>query len=70
MINRRRLFSSPAPPSLLIWANQEEYEYDYDDGEEYDYGSENEGETADYLIEIENAFYEGDGERGVALSIR
>lgn len=65
MINGRRLFSSSAPPSL----NQEEYEYDYDDGEEYDYGSENEGETADYLIEIENAFYEGDGECGIRPTI-
>ena len=40
-----------------------DYEYDYEDGEEYDYGSDNDGEAADELIEIENAFYEGDGER-------
>ena len=39
-----------------------EYEYDYEDGEEYDYGSDNDEEAADELIEIENAFYEGDGE--------
>ncbi|CAN0045456.1 unnamed protein product, partial [Ectocarpus sp. 8 AP-2014] len=40
-----------------------EYEYDYEDGEEYDYGSDNDGEAADDLIEIENAFYEGDDAR-------
>lgn len=40
-----------------------DYEYDYEDGEEYDYGSDNDGEAADELIEIENAFYEGDGEK-------
>eukprot|EP00904_Undaria_pinnatifida_P003786 jgi/Undpi1/13408/HiC_scaffold_8.g03067.m1 len=40
-----------------------EYEYDYEDGEEYDYGSDNDGEAADDLIEIENAFYEGDDSR-------
>eukprot|EP00752_Nemacystus_decipiens_P013861 g12307.t1 len=41
----------------------EEYEYDYEDGEEYDYGSDNDEEAADELIEIENAFYEGDDAR-------
>lgn len=40
-----------------------DYEYDYEDGEEYDYGSDNDGEAADDLIEIENAFYEGDGKK-------
>lgn len=44
----------------------EEYEYDYgSDNEEYDYGSDGGGDDghdglADELIEIENAFYEGD----------
>jgi len=43
----------------------EEYEYDYgSDNEEYDYGSDGGGDghdgLADELIEIENAFYEGD----------
>ena len=47
--------------------DDEEYEYDYgSDNEEYDYGSDggndggNDGGLADELIEIENAFYEGD----------
>mmetsp|Transcript_18201 Transcript_18201/g.18258 ORF Transcript_18201/g.18258 Transcript_18201/m.18258 type:complete len:453 (+) Transcript_18201:134-1492(+) len=44
--------------------SDEEYEYDYDsDGGGYDYGSDQEGEEGgieDELIEIENAFYEGD----------
>lgn len=44
--------------------SDEEYEYDYDsDGGGYDYGSEGDGEDGgveDELIEIENAFYEGD----------
>lgn len=40
-----------------------DFEYEYEDGEEYDYGSDNDAEAEDDLIEIENAFYEGDGER-------
>lgn len=46
-----------------------DYEYDYEDGEEYDYGSDNDGEAADDLIEIENAFYEGDGEASISYCI-
>eukprot|EP01036_Dinobryon_divergens_P016341 gene16341-22146_t len=43
--------------------SDEEYEYDYDsDGGGYDYGSDGGevGGVEDELIEIENAFYEGD----------
>ncbi len=43
--------------------SDEEYEYDYDsDGGGYDYGSDggDDGGVEDELIEIENAFYEGD----------
>lgn len=46
-------------------ASSSDYEYDYEDGEEYDYGSDNDGEAEDDLIEIENAFYEGDGKIGI-----
>lgn len=47
-----------------------DYEYDYEDGEEYDYGSDNDGDAPDDLIEIENAFYEGDGEETSAVEPR
>lgn len=47
-----------------VFTRVPDYEYDYEDGEEYDYGSDNDEEAADELIEIENAFYEGDGEIG------
>jgi hypothetical protein len=43
--------------------SDEEYEYDYGSDAEYNYGSENGSEHEDgddELIEIENAFYEGD----------
>lgn len=45
--------------------SDEEYEYDYGSDQGYDYGSDGggndeEGGMADELIEIENAFYEGD----------
>lgn len=46
---------------IIRRSNGPEYEYDYEDGD-YDYGSDNEGDAPDDLIEIENAFYEGDGE--------
>jgi hypothetical protein len=43
--------------------SDEEYEYDYGSDAEYNYGSENgseNGDGDDELIEIENAYYEGD----------
>lgn len=49
---------------MCLGVRDVDYEYDYEDGEEYDYGSDNDEEAADELIEIENAFYEGDGENG------
>lgn len=43
--------------------SDEEYDYDYGSDAEYNYGSENgdeNGDGDDELIEIENAYYEGD----------
>lgn len=43
--------------------SDEEYDYDYGSDAEYNYGSDNGsqgGDGDDELIEIENAFYEGD----------
>ncbi len=43
--------------------SDEEYDYDYGSDAEYNYGSETgsqNGDGDDELIEIENAYYEGD----------
>jgi len=40
--------------------SEDEYEYEYGSEEDYVYGSEEEDDVEDDLIEIENAYYEGD----------
>lgn len=57
---------SPSPSAVRCFLSTHtgsDFEYEYEDGEEYDYGSDNDPEAEDDLIEIENAFYEGEGER-------
>jgi hypothetical protein len=62
------LFSSPGLLPLQVEMSDEEYDYDYGSDAEYNYGSEegegNGDEGDDELIEIENAFYEGDDLKG------